>query len=83
MNSSKSPEFPPWGSVTAVTAEIFPNTKKQIKEKKTYVINTVTSCRKDNKVSPKNVKNVADEDKNESLKETKTESEVASNEMNH
>ena len=71
MNSSKSPEFPPWGSVTAVTAEIFPNTKKQIKEKKTYVINTVTSCRKDNKVSPKNVKNVADEEKKRIIKRNK------------
>ena len=34
VNSSKSPEFPPWGSVSTVTAEIFPNTKKQMKGKK-------------------------------------------------
>ena len=46
--------------------------KKRGREK-TSVINTVTPCQKDNKVSPKNVKNVADKDKNESLKEAKTE----------
>ena len=41
--------------------------------------NTVTPCQKDKHLSPKTVKIVADEDKNKSLKETKTESEVASN----
>ena len=51
-------------SLSTVTAEIFPNTKKIDEGKKTYVINTVTPCQKDNKVSPNNVKNVADEDKN-------------------
>ena len=50
-----------------------------MKEKKTSVYYSVTPCPKDNKVLPKNVKNVVDEDKNESLKETKTESEVAFN----
>ena len=79
VNSSKSPAFPPWGYVSTVTAEIFPNTKKTEEGKKTSVINTVTPCQKDNKVSPKNDKNVADEDKNESLNEEKTGCEVASN----
>ena len=41
--------------------------------------NKVTQCPKHNHLPPKNVKNVADEVKNKSLKETKTESEVAFN----
>ena len=50
-----------------------------MKEKKTSVIIPVTPCPKDKSVKQKNVKNVVDEDKIESLKETKTESDVVIN----
>ena len=40
--------------------------------------NTITPCQKDNKLSPKILKKVVDDDKNESLKEAKmADSEVA------
>ena len=77
MNSSKSPECPPWGSVSTVKAKIFPNTNKTDEGENVSMTNKVTPCSKNKHLSPKNVKNVVDEDKNESLKETKTESEVA------
>ena len=61
------------GSVSTVTAGIFHNEKKNRGREKTSVFNIVAACQKNNKVLPKNVKNVADKDKNESLKEAKTE----------
>ena len=77
VNSSKSSAYLSWGYVSTVTTGIFLNAKTIEEGKKPSVTNTVTPCQKDNKLSPKNVKNIADDDKNESLKEAKTESEVA------
>ena len=70
VNSSKSSAYPPWGSISTVTTGIFLNTKKTEEGKQ-------KSCQQNKHLSTKNVKNVADEDKYKSLKEAKTDSEVA------
>ena len=73
VNSSKSSVHLPWGSVSNVTNRIFLNEKIIEKGKKISVTNTITPCQKDNKLSPKNVNKVVYDDKNESLKEAKTD----------
>ena len=71
----------PWGSVPTVKAKIFHNTNETDEGENVSVTNKVTPCPKNNHLPPKIVKNVADEVKNVSLKETKTK--VKYSEMNN
>ena len=69
MNSLKPSAHLPWGSISNVTTPIFPKAVTIEEGKKSSATNTITPCQRDNKLSPKNLKKVVDDNKNESLKE--------------
>ena len=71
MNSLKPTAHPPWGSISNGTTPLFPKPVTMEEGKKSSAKHTITPCQRDNKLSPRKLKKVVDNNKNESLKEVK------------